>query len=250
MSLSFDRVAAEYDATRGGDERGAAVAAALAAYLGPAGRVLEVGVGTGVVAAALQRAGVDVVGVDLSPAMLRRAAQRLGARVAVADALRLPVRAGGVDAVYAVWVLHLVADVAAVLDEAARVLRPGGRLVVVPGRPLRPGGGDVGAHLWQMWRRLQPEGRPDDPHRVSRLAARAGLHLEAQAELTSPHRRATPAQVAQLIAARSFSVLWDVDDATWRREVEPTLAALRALPDQDRVRAGADRYAVLVFGRP
>jgi len=52
MSLSFDRVADEYDATRGGEERGEHVAADLEPWLSGGGPVLEAGAGTGVVALA------------------------------------------------------------------------------------------------------------------------------------------------------------------------------------------------------
>lgn len=248
-SLSFDRVADEYDATRGGEERGELIAAAVAPHLATDTGVLEIGVGTGVVAAALRGGGVDVVGLDLSPAMLARARERLGPRVAVADAERLPVADAAVGAAYAVWVLHLVADIPAVLAEAARVLRPGGRLVVVPGGALGTSGSDVTEVVWDMWRRLQPHGRPDDPDRVVRLAAQAGLRLLTRGELLSAERATSPAQAAAAISGRSFSVLWEVDDRTWSREVEPLLARLRALPDQDRPRTAAERYALLVFER-
>ncbi|HEY6596686.1 MAG TPA: methyltransferase domain-containing protein, partial [Asanoa sp.] len=71
-SLPFDRVADRYDATRGGEERGRALADAVQPWLAP-GRTLEVGVGTGLVAAELRARGFDVYGVDLAPAMVARA---------------------------------------------------------------------------------------------------------------------------------------------------------------------------------
>ena len=78
-SLSFDRIADRYDESRGGTARGERVAADLVPWLAP-GRVLEVGVGTGIVAAALAARGLPVYGVDLSQAMLRRAVDRVGSR--------------------------------------------------------------------------------------------------------------------------------------------------------------------------
>lgn len=88
-SIAFDRVADEYDETRGGAERGRLTAKDLAPWLAP-GSVLDVGVGTGVVATGLRDLGREVMGVDLATGMLSRARQRLGPRVALADARALP----------------------------------------------------------------------------------------------------------------------------------------------------------------
>src|SRR5262245_13610258 len=103
MSRSFDHVADEYDASRGGEARGAATAADIAPLLTGGGPALEVGIGTGVVARALRERGWSVVGVDLAPAMLRRARDRVGSRVAVADAARLPFPDAAFADAYAVW---------------------------------------------------------------------------------------------------------------------------------------------------
>src|SRR5262245_19859134 len=120
-SVSFDRIAERYDETRGGDKRGREIAEEVLPWLVD-GPTLEVGVGTGLVAAALAKRGRHVLGVDLSPAMLARAYTRMGPRVALGDAQALPVATGSLANVYYVWVLHLVGDPAATLAEAARVL--------------------------------------------------------------------------------------------------------------------------------
>jgi ubiquinone/menaquinone biosynthesis C-methylase UbiE len=129
-SLSFEPIADRYDATRGGDQRGRRTAANLAPLLDPAAPVLEVGIGTGIVALALRQLGLTVVGVDLSPAMAQRARRRLGPVVAVAHAAQLPVADAAIQQAVSVWLLHLVADRAVVLAEVARALRPGGRYLV------------------------------------------------------------------------------------------------------------------------
>jgi ubiquinone/menaquinone biosynthesis C-methylase UbiE len=120
----FDAVAERYDETRGGEQRGDAYAAELQARLRDPGTVLEVGVGTGVVALGLRRQGHSVVGVDLSAAMLTRARDRLGNCVARADACLLPIRSGAIAQAIAVWVVHAVGDADQMFRELARVLSP------------------------------------------------------------------------------------------------------------------------------
>ena len=93
--------------------------------------VLDLGCGGGLVAEALAQRGCAVLGVDASLPSLRTArrhARAGGARVAYVsgDAARLPLGDGAVDAVVAADVLEHVDDLAAVLREVARVLRPGG----------------------------------------------------------------------------------------------------------------------------
>ncbi len=89
-SLSFDCAADFYDETRGGLLRGGNFARAIDAHLEPSASVLEVGVGTGLVALPLTDLGHDVIGVDIAPAMLAKARNRIGARVVVADASATP----------------------------------------------------------------------------------------------------------------------------------------------------------------
>lgn len=101
----------------------------------PVRRVLDVGGGTGRASRAIRRLGADPVVVDYSAGMLRRARAR-GLAALRADAARLPVRDGSVDAVVVVDALHHVPDRGGALREAARVLAPGGVLVV---REFDPG---------------------------------------------------------------------------------------------------------------
>ncbi len=102
------------------------------ARLGPGRRALELGCGTGLFLSGVASSGATLVGVDLSPDLLRRAAARLSGlpnvRLARVDAHRLPFPDESFDAVYGSSILHHL-DQAAALREAKRVLRPGGAIV-------------------------------------------------------------------------------------------------------------------------
>jgi ubiquinone/menaquinone biosynthesis C-methylase UbiE len=131
-SVSFDRIADRYDETRGGFTVGRSFADAVEANIAaPPTRFVELGVGTGLVALPLTERGYDVLGIDLSPKMIAIARERIGARVAVADARRVPIATASADALVAARVLHVVGDPGATLVEAARIVRPGGRVVAI-----------------------------------------------------------------------------------------------------------------------
>lgn len=116
-------------------EQRARTRAALGARPGEHG--LDVGCGPGLLAAELvQEVGAQgrIVAMDRSPDMLAAARERLkGHPVGFvrSDAAALPFAGAGFDFVVAVQVYLYVPDVARALAEAARVLRPGGRLAVV-----------------------------------------------------------------------------------------------------------------------
>jgi demethylmenaquinone methyltransferase/2-methoxy-6-polyprenyl-1,4-benzoquinol methylase len=105
--------------------------------------VLDVGTGTGKLAEALLRAspGAHVVGVDFTFGMLRAAPS--GLALTAGDALRLPFADTRFDAIVSAFVVRNLADVPQGISEQVRVLRPGGRLVVLETTPgpagfLRP----------------------------------------------------------------------------------------------------------------
>lgn len=117
-----------------------------------AGRdVLDVGCGDGTYALGAARAGARVTGVDRSAAAVEAARRRaadvgLPLELHVADALTLPFPAERFDAVLAVTVLCFVPDPPRAVAEMARVLRPGGVLVL----------GELGRwSAWGAWRRLR-----------------------------------------------------------------------------------------------
>ncbi len=101
----------------------------------PGERVLDLGCGAGRFVAALGDAGADPVGVEVAGAALERAravAPGADLRLLEPDG-SIPLEHGSVDLVWCSEVLEHVADGAHLLQEARRVLRPGGRvLVTVP----------------------------------------------------------------------------------------------------------------------
>jgi ubiquinone/menaquinone biosynthesis C-methylase UbiE len=120
------------------------IAADIAANVPAGARVLELGCGPGHLAIRLVRDHrLDVVGLDLDPAMVERArlgAKRLtGARpeFVVGDAAALPFDAAEFDLVVSTLSLHHWSDPASASAEIARVLRPGGRVLVWDIRPGR-----------------------------------------------------------------------------------------------------------------
>lgn len=97
------------------------------------GRAVDLGCGTGLAARRLAALGYDVVGVDLSAAMLLRAGQRgrlARERCLCADAANTGLPGATFDVALASNVLHLHPDPGKVLDEAARLVRPGGTLIL------------------------------------------------------------------------------------------------------------------------
>jgi SAM-dependent methyltransferase len=138
-SESFRRQGADWDEMRALDLPAAAVEAALMALVPEhnAGRLLDIGTGTGRVLELLAPRISHGVGVDASKAMLALARSRLAragighCSVRLADMYRLPLAEASFDVAVMQMVLHYAEDPAGVLAEAARVLRPGGRLIVI-----------------------------------------------------------------------------------------------------------------------
>lgn len=94
-------------------------------------RTLDAGCGTGELCRRLSEKGASAFGVDLCHSLLARAACAAPrARFARADAEALPLGSGRFDLATSVLVLHYLGKPARGLREIARVLRPGGRLIV------------------------------------------------------------------------------------------------------------------------
>lgn len=132
----FDAVGPEWDALRKVWNDDMLRARALARVLPRDLVALDVGTGTGTLALELAAAGMHVVAVDHSKAMLdatQRKIEEAGARVELrlGEAEALPVADGEVDAAFAHLVLQYLPAPARAFAELARVVKPGGAVVVV-----------------------------------------------------------------------------------------------------------------------
>lgn len=122
----FDRISPLYDRLRPAVDS-STLAAGLDLAERDIDRVLDVGGGSGQGVRSLDVR--DGMVVDAAPGMLRRAKRR-GVGAVAADASRLPFADESVDAVIVLDALHHMANPDGVVTEAARVLRPGGVLVI------------------------------------------------------------------------------------------------------------------------
>jgi ubiquinone/menaquinone biosynthesis C-methylase UbiE len=126
LTRLFDAIAPQWDAFASA-ERLTAFEAALDAIPDPPERVVDLGTGTGDAALAIVRRwpDADVLGLDVSPEMVAEARRKAGDRVRfeVADARRLPVPDASFD-------LVAMNNMIPFFDELARVVAPGGQLVM------------------------------------------------------------------------------------------------------------------------
>jgi ubiquinone/menaquinone biosynthesis C-methylase UbiE len=242
--LDYDREAARYDATRGGDARADAAADAIETVLALAtgkspaapASVADVGCGTGIVTVRLSRPGRSVIGIDRSAGMAAVAAARLPGRIVLGDAACLPLATGSADVVTMVWLLHLLnwADSAAALAEAGRALSPGGLLITTVGKnDAVYGAADDAAAILRPVRARFNSGQTDSLDRVLEIGRRHSLDLAAQTTFTG---------ISQGLSPQKWRTQLLLDRRGWAASAGPERldalgAALAALPDQDRTRA-------------
>lgn len=164
MAQRFDRISDVYDETREPLEPQAVDR--LADFLTGEGctQILEVGVGTGRIAAPLRSRNLDVTGVDLSRRMLERALSKGVTNIAIADANLLPFRDRTFDAVMMAHVLHLLDDPESTF---LRVSKAAKRAMFVMFRRRDPTAGPVQeggrAEIWQAFRKAAEQTGYDLP---------------------------------------------------------------------------------------
>ncbi len=137
VASAYARWAPVYDLAFAAVMRAGRKSAAAAANRHTGGRVLDVGVGTGLELPMFDPS-LKIVGIDLSFPMLRRAAHRMREAglaavegLAVMDACRLGFADASFDAVVAPYVLTVLPRPEASLDEWLRILKPGGEIILV-----------------------------------------------------------------------------------------------------------------------
>jgi ubiquinone/menaquinone biosynthesis C-methylase UbiE len=128
--------------------------------------VLDIGAGTGALSLQAAALGARVTAIDLSPAMVARLNQRLApypeCKALVMDGEALTFEGGTFDAAFSVLSTTLFSNWSAGLDEAVRVVRPGGWLGVV--HWANPEGADIFTILSRALKQLPlPTGSPDEP---------------------------------------------------------------------------------------
>lgn len=183
--MDYDPLAADYARHRAPY---APVVAALVAALSPGSTVLEIGCGTANhLAMVLDTVAARGIGVDPSAAMLVTARRQLptGA-IARGRAERLPIAAGSVDLAFSVDVIHHVGEVDAYFEEAARVLKPGGRLCTVTDSAATIRGRHVLATYFPATVAAEL-GRYPPVSWLARAADAAGLRVDPPVTTEQPH---------------------------------------------------------------
>ncbi|MEM7351669.1 MAG: methyltransferase domain-containing protein [Acidobacteriota bacterium] len=166
MAAAYDTIASDYDHLVAEDQWMRTVLwRHYRSAFRPGSRILEVGCGTGLDTFVLAEAGSRVVAVDVSPAMIERlrvkrlrakrhsgpAADRIEPRVLDGGTLASLPSAGFDGIVSAFAGVNTIADWSEFSKQAARLLRPGGRLLL---HLLAPAG------LWERWKALGEHGWP------------------------------------------------------------------------------------------
>jgi SAM-dependent methyltransferase len=240
-SVSFDRAAAYYDRTRSlPDEAMTQLVGLAASELAGRGPTLEIGVGTGRIALALEAAGASIVGIDLSSAMLARLVRNAGGRapfpIALADATTLPFADDTFGSALAVHVLHLIHSWERAVDELLRAVRSSGVILIDPG-------GWTGDWLTAFHERFCEEaGVPIfpglvEPQDLDRAMAERGARGWRLPPVTE-RQTFTMAQHLRMLEEGMFSYTWPVPEPDRRRIV----AGIRAWAQ--------DRYGDLEEPRP
>lgn len=221
-SLSFDRAADYYDDTRGDTDEVEQSVALLAQQLPVEGRCLEVGVGTGRMAIPLVGRGYDVVGVDISMKMMAklRAKRESPFPLVQADATRLPFADQSFAAAYSIWVFHLIPGWTEVIDEIARVIRPGASVTVALGGGFGRGPWEDIAARFRSVTGVENVGARNIEEVDAAMVARGFTVLELPTRVT--RHEIAPAEILRRLDQGYYSFTWLVEESTRRAAAAAT----------------------------
>jgi len=222
--VSFDRVANIYDATRSLKPAVMReVIDELARFI-DGSSVLDVGVGTGRIAAPLAELGLDVAGIDISVPMIGQARDKGMTGLAISDAEFVPFRSQSFDYAMVTHFMHLLKDWKAVVREIERVTTKG--LVAVVNDP-------EGSRPRDMYVRLRE--KRGFPMTGLKLGERDMIGMVAPSltlKLADYREEFDPGQLMDEYAAKLHSITWDVPEqvnAQIVAEMRPRLGAKREL---------------------
>jgi ubiquinone/menaquinone biosynthesis C-methylase UbiE len=244
-SVAFDQAAEYYDRTRSLPP--AVVeqqAAQLDGELRGRGVVLEIGVGTGRVATTLD---VPVVGLDLSRPMMDVLRTKTTVIPLIeGDATQLPLADGSVGGAYAAHVFHLIPTWPDALAELARVVRPGGVILVARASDRS----EIDVELRAQTGVHRSTRGADTLDEVDRVARRIGLGVRA----LDPITWTAPYDVADQIAGieqRVWSGMWELDDEAARAAADRVRAwAMERFGSTDAVVDAERRFAWHAYDVP
>jgi ubiquinone/menaquinone biosynthesis C-methylase UbiE len=259
-SISFDRAASYYNATRafppGAAEQ---IAQSLASRLPAQSHLLEIGVGTGRIALPLMRCGLRLTGVDISINMMAQLKKvhlkdRKGINLVLADATSAPFPSGVFNGVVGVHVLHLIPGWLQALQEARRVLKPGGHILLGgDGHPT-----DLPFHQLrrQLWAYLGARGVKETRY-VSHDFAEVKAALQEMGASSSEWIAAeweetyTLAELLDLFEKRIWSSTWDVPDDLYAAGIRRLRRwAARKFADLNEPQRMPGRFSWLEFSFP
>jgi SAM-dependent methyltransferase len=155
-SLSFDRAADFYDATRAlPPDVSDKLSDAILTEMAPAEHLLEVGIGTGRISRPLMERGLRVTGIDISPLMMGRLLGQLTPAhtqpdLLLADATQMPFPDHRFPAILFVHVLHLIPGWRQAIAEMLRVLAEGGVILSHWDQTKGANWGESGASDWDV----------------------------------------------------------------------------------------------------
>lgn len=229
--LDYDVEVARYDATRGGVPRARSAARAILALVPDRARtLLDVGCGTGLVTERLVRPGLRVFGLDAAPGMVRVASERMDSGLVLGDCRQLPFADASLDAVSAVWLLHLLPNAPDMVAECARVLRPGGLFVTTVDKDTCH---DMNSDVDDLLAPYRVRRAYDAAPRITAVASEHGLRRAGEARFTGHGQGRSPARIALEVARGSFAAALALDE----EQCGALVRRLERLPDPEVPRA-------------